>query len=153
MKEIGTGFYRHHDLFQGRVPGPLTQAIDGALHLTGTVGDRSQRVGHGQAQVVVAMHREHGFIGIGNAFHQLADGFTILMGHGITHCVRDIDGAGTGINGSLNHAAQKIQFRSAGILTGELHIITAAAGALDRFHGLFQHLLRCHPQFVLHVDG
>ena len=45
----------HHDLFQRGVAGPLAEAVDGHLDLARPGGDGRQRVGDGEAQVVVAV--------------------------------------------------------------------------------------------------
>ena len=50
---------RHHDLLERGVAGPLADAVDRALDLTGTVRHAGQRVRDGQAQVVVAVRRDH----------------------------------------------------------------------------------------------
>ena len=49
---------------------PLAQAVDGAFHLARAVQHRGQGVGHGQTEIVVAMHRENRLVGIGNALAQ-----------------------------------------------------------------------------------
>ncbi len=56
MEQILAGTNRHDNFFERRVTGPLTQPIDGALYLTGSLGNRRQGVRHSQTQVVVAMH-------------------------------------------------------------------------------------------------
>jgi hypothetical protein len=49
----------HDDFFQGGVAGAFADAVDGAFDLAGAVLDRGQRIGHGQAQVVVAMRGQN----------------------------------------------------------------------------------------------
>ena len=49
----------------------------------------AKRVGHGQAEVVVAMHREDRLVGVGHAVEQLANGFRVLMRNGVAHGVRE----------------------------------------------------------------
>ena len=44
-------------LFQRGVAGALADAVDGALHLAHAGADRGQRVGDGEAQVVVVVRR------------------------------------------------------------------------------------------------
>ena len=57
-KVFSAGAQRHHHLFQRAVAGPLADAVDGALDLTGAGADRGEAVGHGHAQVVVAVHAQ-----------------------------------------------------------------------------------------------
>ena len=46
---------RHDDFFQRGITGPLAQAIDGAFDLARTALDACQAIGHGQAQIIMAM--------------------------------------------------------------------------------------------------
>src|SRR5258706_9777718 len=47
--------HRHDDLFERSVAGALADAVDGALNLTGSGGDRGHRVGDSHAKIVVAV--------------------------------------------------------------------------------------------------
>ena len=55
---IGAGAQRHHDFFERRVPGPFADAVDGAFHLPGAVQHAGQRIGHGHAEIVMAVHAD-----------------------------------------------------------------------------------------------
>ena len=55
VEDIAPGTHGHDDLFQRRVPGPLTQAVDGAFNLRRAALDACQGVGRGHTQVVVAV--------------------------------------------------------------------------------------------------
>ena len=61
---------RHHDLLERGVAGALADAVDRALDLAGAALDRRQRVGDGQAEVVVAVRAEDHLVGVR---HALAD--------------------------------------------------------------------------------
>ena len=54
---IASRLERHHDFFQGRVAGPLSQTVNRALDLACTAFDCRQAIGHAQSQIVVAMRR------------------------------------------------------------------------------------------------
>src|SRR5437588_11792531 len=47
--------HRHDDLFERSVTGALADAVDGALDLTGSGGDRGHGVGDSHAEIVVTM--------------------------------------------------------------------------------------------------
>ena len=70
--------HRHDNFFQRSIAGALAQAIDRAFHLTRTIQYRRQRIGHRQTQVIVAVHREHRLVGIGDAVTQIMDQFAKL---------------------------------------------------------------------------
>ena len=55
IEEILAGTNRHDNFFQRCVTSTFAQTIDSTFDLTGTVGNRSQRVGYRKAQVVMAM--------------------------------------------------------------------------------------------------
>jgi O-acetyl-ADP-ribose deacetylase (regulator of RNase III) len=73
-EDVGARAHRHHDLFERGVAGALAEAVDRALDLARAGQHRGERVGHGQAEVVVAMHRPHHLVGVGHALDQLAHG-------------------------------------------------------------------------------
>ena len=64
---VAAGAQRHHDFFQRAVAGPLADAVDRALDLAGAVFDGRQAVGHGQAQVVVAVDADHRLVDVRHA--------------------------------------------------------------------------------------
>src|SRR5690606_41140821 len=80
----------------------------------------------------MTMDGKHRFIGVGNALQQGANGFTELSGNRIPHRIRNIDGGGSSINRRLNNAAQKVNFRTPSVLTGELHVVGITTGILNR---------------------
>src|SRR3989441_10770757 len=57
---------RHDDLFQRRIAGTLSDAVDGAFDLPGPGLDRGERVGHREPEVVMAVRAEHDAVGVRN---------------------------------------------------------------------------------------
>ena len=65
LEIVFAGFDRHDKFFQRAIACPLSQAVDGALDLPSTSNlYTSQRIGHSHTQIVVAMHRPNGFVGV-----------------------------------------------------------------------------------------
>ena len=58
---------RHDDLFERGIAGALADAVDGALDLARSVLDAGERVGDGQAEIVVAVNAEDGLVDIPDA--------------------------------------------------------------------------------------
>ena len=56
--DAGSHMQRHDDLFERGIAGALADAVDGALDLQGAPFDRGERIGDGEAQIVVAVGRE-----------------------------------------------------------------------------------------------
>ncbi|MNP18995.1 hypothetical protein D3C76_1115030 [compost metagenome] len=75
------------------------------------------------------------------------------MRNGIAAGIRDVDGAGAGIDGGFDDAAEEVDLGAAGVFAGELHVLAEVARALDRADRLLHHLVRLHAQLVLHMDG
>lgn len=70
----------HGDFFQRAVAGALADTVDGALDLPCAAFDRRQRVGHRQAQIVVAVRAEDHGIGTFHAGDQAREHAADLSG-------------------------------------------------------------------------
>ena len=151
-KNVAPGFHRHHHFLQRGIAGPLAQTIDGAFHLARAIHHRGQRVGRGQAEIVVAMHREHGLVRIGNALAQVVNQGAELGGDVVAHGIGNVHRGRPGLDHRLQHPAQETQIRTPGILRRELHVVGILARLFHRTHRLFQHLLRAHAQLALHMN-
>ena len=102
------GAQRHHDFFQRAVAGPLADAVDRAFDLAGARFHRGQAVGHGQAQVVVAMDADHGLVDVRHALAERADDVADVRRRGVADRVGNVDRGGAGVDGRLDHSAEKI---------------------------------------------
>src|SRR2546421_12282474 len=71
---------RHDDLFQRRIAGTLTDAVDGAFDLPGPGLDRGERVGHREPEVVMAVRAEHDAVGVRNTLVHGAEHRSVLDG-------------------------------------------------------------------------
>src|SRR5262249_22753951 len=120
---VAAGADGHHDLFQRRVAGPLADAVDGALDLPRPLGDGRQAVGHGHAQVVVAVDAEDHLVDAADVLLQVGDGRGVLAGDGVADRVGDVDGGGAGLDGLLDHLGQEVQLGASGVLGRELDVL------------------------------
>jgi hypothetical protein len=145
------GADRHDDLLHGGVAGPLPDAVDRALHLPGAGLDGGQRVGDGQAQVVVAVGADH--VVAGDPFPDRPDALRPLARHGEADRVGDVEGAGTTVDGGLEDVAHEVEVGPGGVLGAELDVVGVLPGTRHRRDGLGPHLLGAHAQLVLHVGG
>ena len=143
---------RHHQLLQRGVAGSLTDAVDRALQLASAVLHRLQEVGHRQAQVVVAVHRDHGLIDIGHVGVDAGNQLAELRRRGIAHRVGDVDRGGTGPDRRFDHLIHELRITAAGVLAGELHVVHQGAGVIHHLGGDRQHLGAGLAQLVLQVD-
>ena len=152
-EQVGAGFEDHRHLFQRAVAGPLADAVDGALDLAGPHLHGADGVGHREAQIVVAVHRDDGLIDVGDPVEQGLDDAGELGRYRVAHGIGDIDGAGAGLDGGFHHAAQVVYRGAARILAGELHVVGVAAGMLDGADPHLQHVFEALLQLALDVDG
>src|SRR5690606_3555970 len=127
-------------------------AVDGAFDLPRTAFDGGQRVGHGQAQVVVAVRAEHHPAGagdIGDAGDDLLEHRADFLRRGEADGVGQVDGGGAGGDRHARDFDQVIQFGAGGILGGELHVVDVRARQRDMPAHRVQYLLAVHAQLVL----
>src|SRR5262249_8244688 len=118
----------HHDLFEGGVPGPLADAVDGALHLASAVLDGHQGVRHRLHQVVVAVDGDDGLAVVPDVLADPGDPLPPLSGHGVPDRVRDVDGPGAGLDDRLQHVAHVLEVRARGVLGRELDVVAVGPG-------------------------
>ena len=141
----------HDDLLHGRVARPLTDPVDGALDLACARGDGGQRVGDGEAEVVVAVGADDVL-----TRHPLADrpnAIGPLDRHGEADRVGDVEGAGAVVDGSLEHVAHEVEVGAGGVLRRKLDVFGVLTGPGHGRDRLVQHLRGAHAQLVLHVGG
>jgi len=56
----------HHDFLKRRVAGPLADPVDRAFDLPRPFQNRRKRVRYGQAEIIVAVDRDHGLAAVGD---------------------------------------------------------------------------------------
>ena len=117
---------RHHDFLERGVAGPLADAVDGAFHLAGAGFDRGEGVGHGQAQVVVAVRRQRDLVAHAGA-HAVEHPGDVRR-QGVAHRVREVHGRGPGLDRNLRHLTEEVQVAPGRVLGRELHVGRALRG-------------------------
>ena len=145
---------RHHDLFQRGVAGPLADAVDGAFDLPAAGADAGQRVGHRQAEVVVAVDGEDHLVGARHLLHHGAEHLVVFLGRGVAHGVGQVDGGGAGLDRRLHAAAQVVDLGAGGVLRADHSTsVDPVARAASPGSDHLQHLLGRLLQLVLAVHG
>ena len=152
LEEVLAHLQRHDDLLERGVARPLADAVDGAFHLAGAVLDRRQRVRHGQAEVVVAVHADRRPVDVPHMLRDALDEPAELLRNGESDGVRDVDRRRPCRDDGVQDLVQERRFGARGVLRRELHIARIALGVLHRPHGLLEDLLLGLVQFVLAVD-
>ena len=152
VEEVPPGAKRHHDLLQGGVSCPLSNAIDGALHLSGAAAEGSQAVGHGKPQVVMAVNADCRLVYVGHVLEDAPHQPRELLGRGVAHGIGDVDRCRPGIDGRLKYLVDEVGVSAGGIHGRELHILNIALGASDHGGGKLKYLLPPHPQLVGEVN-
>ncbi len=123
---------RHHHFLERGVAGPFADAVDSALHLARAVANAGERVGHGQAQIVVAVDADDGPRDIRHILPDGANQRAELLRHGIARGVRNVDDGGAGVDDGLEHLEQVGRIGAAGVFGVELDVVGVLAGQLDR---------------------
>ena len=117
---------RHDDLFQRAVAGPLADAVDGAFDLAGAVLDGRQAVGHGQAQVVVAVDADHRPVDVRHAVAEQGDTAAHVGRRGVADGVGDVHRGRPGGDRRLDDLAQEVVFGAGGVLRRELDVVAVS---------------------------
>ena len=143
---------RHDDLFQRRVAGALAEAVDGALDLARAALDAEQRVGDGEAEVVVAVGGEDRLVGVGHALAQHADERDVFLRHRVADGVGDVDGGGAGLDRRLDAAAEEVVLGARAVLRRPLDVVGVVARPRHRRDDRGVDRLRLHVELELHVQ-
>ena len=149
---VSTGLDCHHHFFQRSVAGAFAQAVDGALDLAGAALHGGKAVGHGHAKVVVTVGRPDHLVAAGYTGDQ---GAHVFLPHGrnaVTDSVGHVDGGGTSLDYGVEDTHKEVHVRADCIFGGKFNVVGVFAGDPDRLDGGFDHLVRRHPQLLLHVD-
>ena len=143
---------RHHDLLERRVAGALADAVDRALHLTRAALDRRQRVGHRQAEIVVAVRAEDDLVGVRDALADAAEEVQHFVRRRVADGIGQIDRRRADLDDRLDDAAEEVEVASRGVLGRELHVEGVLARVADRVHRRLEALLAGHAQLRLQVQ-
>src|SRR5262245_27623910 len=88
---IGTNVQCHNDLFKGGVTSTFTNAVDGALDLSGASFDGCQTVCYRQAQIVVAVNADDDITVSDDPVFYHLDQMGHLSWRGIADRIRDVE--------------------------------------------------------------
>ena len=109
------GVQQHHDLLQRGVAGALADPVDRALHLARPGQQPGERVGHREAQVVVAVDRQHDIAQIGHERVQLLQVRGELVRHRVADGVRDVDRGRALVDRDLAHLGGELEVGASGV--------------------------------------
>ena len=151
--ELVAHAHRHDDFFERRIAGTLTDTVDGAFNLPRAAHDTREAVGHGHAEVVMAVHGQHYRVDAAHVLLEVAEDFAVFLGDRIAHRVRDIDSGGAGSDNRFDHFGQKLEFRTRSVFRRKLDIGAQRPCMPHARHGGFDDFFLRHVQLVLAMDG
>src|SRR5262245_2075276 len=143
---------RHYYLFERRVAGALAYAVDGAFDLARSGGDGGQRVGHGQPQVVVAVHADRRAIDVGHARFKRLNDVRVFGRYRVADGVRDVDDGSPFVYHRGDDLAEIIQIAARRVFGGELDVVGEAFRQPHGLAGHLQNLFAVLLQLVLQVN-
>ena len=150
--DVAAGLDRHDDLFHRGIAGALADAVDGAFHLARTGLDRTKTVGNREAQIVVAMHRDHRLVDVRHTVLDHADEIRELLGIGVADGVRDVDGGGASGDRAFDTTTKEIMLGPRAVLTGPLDVIDMVSRARHAVNHRLMHLIGRHLQLDAHMQ-
>ena len=118
---------RHHDFFQRGIAGAFADAVDGAFDLPRTACQTSQRVGNGHAEIVVAMHGEHGFVRVRHARDEFAHEGGVFVRRGVANRVGNVHRGGAGLDDALDDPAEKFHLAAGAVFRGPFDVVDQIA--------------------------
>src|SRR5690606_18454622 len=110
-----------------------------------------QGIGHGQAQVVVAVGAEDDLVGTRYLRDQALEDAADLLRGGEADRVRDVDRGGAGGNRRTHDLVQEVFLGTGAVLGGELDVVDVLLRVADALDHALQHLPAAHAQLVLAV--
>ncbi|OPY66384.1 MAG: hypothetical protein A4E57_02823 [Syntrophorhabdaceae bacterium PtaU1.Bin034] len=142
----------HDDLFHCRITRTFSYAVDRAFHLAGAGLHRSNRVGDGQAEIVMTVDTDNGPGNIRYMIHDVADQRTELIRDRIADRVRHVYGSRSCIDRHLKDTAKVVPIASRCIHRRELNVVRVASCPLHRLLGDLQNFIPVFPKLVLQMD-
>src|SRR5205814_3061466 len=97
----------HHDFLEGRIPGPLAQAVYRALHLPRSVHHRGEGIGHGESEIVMTVHRPDRLVGVRYSLAQASNERPKLVRHRVSDGIWSVHGPRPLPHHGPEYAAQK----------------------------------------------
>ena len=151
-EQVAAGFQRHDDFFQRGISGALADAADRAFDLARAGAYRGQAVGHGQAEVVVAVRRDDDVVDARYITPQPADAGVHFFRGGVADGIGHVDGAGAGLDDRGQHLGQEFRLGADRILGRKLDVIAMLARAPDAVDGARDDFGPTQAQLVLAMD-
>ena len=142
----------HDRLLQGCVTGPFPDPVDGTLHLAGTRLNGGQGVRNSQSQVVVTVNGQDSLTHIWDPVPDGGDEVPELIGYGVSHRVRDVDGLRTGLYNSLYDFAKVFHVASRRVFRRKLHAVSVPRSVTHGIDGSLSHLVVGLLEFEFDVD-
>ena len=126
--------------------------LHGAFDLPGAGADGGDTVCHAQTEVIVAMDADHGLVNVGDVVEDAGYEVVELLRGGVSNRVRDVYGAGTGVDHRLQDPVEVVPVGAGGVHGGELDIAEVSGGAAYHLGGQLEYLLVVLLELVHEVD-
>ena len=152
LQGVSAHAHRHHDLFERGVSGALADAVHRALELLHARFHRRERVRDGEPEVVVAVGGECDLLELGAQFANVQEERRVLGGQHVADGVREVDRRRTGLHGGAADGGDERGIGAGRVLAGELDLVDARAGALDRGRRTRDDLVGAEAKLLLHVQ-
>ena len=144
-------FQYHGNLFERRVAGTLTNAVNGHLYLAGTVQHAFECVGSGHAEVVMAVGGDDCLVDAVDMLHEIAYFTAKFIGKAIACRVGNVHHGSTGLDDDFYHLGQILIGCPAGILGIELYVFDIFFRIFHGSDGPLDYFLASGIELVMNV--
>ena len=129
----------------------FADAVDGAFDLAGAGGDRGERIGDSEAEIVVTMRAESDVFMRAEVLANFCEHGGVLGGNCVADGVWQINNCGTGDGGDSNDPAEKVHVAAAGVFRGKFYFGAVIARVADHLSDGVQRVLASDAQFIFQM--
>ena len=142
----------HHYFFERAVAGPFADAVHRAFDLPCPGFDRREAVGHGKAEIVVAMDADGRLVDIRHAVLEVANDVAHVRRRSVADGIGDVDRRRSGGDGRFHDFAEEIALGAGRIFRREFDVVAVANRTFHAGHGPRDDLFSRHLELEFAMD-
>ena len=151
--DIGACTHCHNNLFKRSVAGALAETVYRTFDLRCAAENACKGVGNAETEVVVAVNGEIYHICVFNVRYEIFDKRAHFRGGRVANRIGNVDSRRAGADSRVYYLSEKCGLASRCVLCGKFYVRAVVFRICNELFCFFKHLLLCHTELVLHVEG